>query len=211
MNLIKLLNITKIIINIFLVTFILLNIIKFKNLNLIKGKCYYNKIIKTICTDNKMHYLVNCSFIKNNYSKCVSYNYIEKDIDCYLCNIKDNIYYIEYTYCSLTDFIDTISFYIILISLLNIILNLLLIRIKKRDKEENIIKKLFYNKINLQNDDMCSICLTNFNDEIYYKNDYIIKTNCKPIGHYFCYPCAKIWFTQNKICPYCRQSIIELL
>jgi hypothetical protein len=211
MNELKILNVAKIIINIILVTFILLNIIKFRNINLIKGKCYYNKIIKTICTNNKMHYIVNCSFTNNNYSKCVSYNYIEKDIDCYLCNIKDNIYYVENTYCSLTNFIDIISFYIIIILLLNIIFNLLLRRIKRRNIKENKIKKLFYNKINLQNDDMCSICLTNFNDEIDHKNEYIIKTNCKPIGHCFCYPCAKIWFKKNKICPYCRQFIIELL
>jgi hypothetical protein len=158
-----------------------------------------------------MHYIVNCSFIKNNYSKCVSYNYIEKDIDCYLCNIKDNIYYIENTYCSLKNFIDIISFYMIIILLLNIIFKLLLRRIKKKDKKENKIKKLFYKKINLQNEDICSICLTNFNDDIDLKNDYIIKTNCKPVDHYFCYPCAKIWFKQNKICPYCRQPIMELL
>ncbi len=211
MNKIKLLNIIKIIVNIILVTFILINIINFSNINFIKGKCFYNKIIKTFFTNNKMYFIINCSFTINNYSKCVSYNYIEKDIDCYLCNIKDNIYFIENTYCSLTNFINTILFYLIVISLLNIIFKLLLRRIKKKNNKENKIKKLFYNKINLQNNDMCSICLTNFNDEIDLINDFIIKTNCKPIGHCFCYPCAKIWFEQNKICPYCRQTIIELL
>jgi hypothetical protein len=214
MSKLKLLNVAKGIINIILITFILLNIIKFRNINLIKGKCYYNNIIKKICANNKMYYIVNCSFTNNNYSTCVSNNYIEKDIDCYLCNIKDNIYYIENTYCSLTNFIDIISSYLIIILLLNIIFNLLLMRIKRKGKKENIIKKLFYNKINLQNDDTCSICLTNFNDNSDNSNnkyEYIIKTNCKPIGHCFCYPCAKIWFKNNISCPYCRQIIIELI
>lgn len=213
MNKLKLLNIAKIITNIILVIFIILNIIKFININQIKGKCYYNNIIKTICTNNKLYYIVNCSFTSNNYTKCLSYNYIEKDIDCYLCNIKDNYYYIENTYCSITNFIDIITIYIILILLINIFFKLLLRRIKRKGKKENIIKNLFYNKINLQNDDNCSICLTNFNDDNDEdnKHDYIIKTNCKPIGHCFCYPCAKIWFKNNKSCPYCRQIIIELL
>jgi hypothetical protein len=208
MTKLKLLNIAKILINIILVIFIILNIIKFININQNRGKCYYNNIIKTICTNNKLHYIVNCSFTNNNYSKCVSYNYIEKDINCYLCHIKDNIYYVENTYCSLTNFIDVITIYIIIILFMNIFFNLLLRRIKRKEYKENILTKLFYKKENLQNDDICSICLTNFIDD---ENNYIIKTNCKPINHYFCYSCAIIWFKKNKACPYCRQIIIELI
>jgi len=91
---------------------------------------------------------------------------------------------------------------------INCILHLFLKNIKKNNKKVNFINNLFYKKINIHDDELCSICLENFKDEFDIKNDFIIKTNCKPKSHYFCFTCAKIWFTKNKTCPYCRQVVI---
>ncbi len=208
MRLANILNIIIIFFNIFFVSLILFKIIKFINTKFIYGKCFYNNMTNTICSADKIYYVVNCSFENHNHRKCLSYNYIEKDIDCYLCDIKDNIYYIENTYCGLAKFINDICSYIMIIFEINCIFYLFLKKIKKYNKKENIIKNLLYNKINIQSDDICTICLENFNNDIDIQNDFIIKTNCKPIGHYFCYTCAKIWFSKNKICPYCRQTVI---
>ena len=104
--------------------------------------------------------------------------------------------------------IHKVFFYIFLV----LIINLVLIVFKKNETvlPTRNIKILSYNKSNLEEENnVCSICLTNFED----KYDFVIKTNCVPVNHFFCYSCSKKWFVDNNnhTCPYCRQIIIEFL
>ena len=99
-------------------------------------------------------------------------------------------------------------------------INLVFIVCKKNETvlPKRNIKILSYNKSDLlknnkennnleEDNNVCSICLTNFED----KYDFVIKTNCVPVNHFFCYSCSKKWFNDNNNCPYCRQIIPEFL
>ena len=69
------------------------------------------------------------------------------------------------------------------------------------------IIKFLLSKILTMFVNICSICLTNFED----KYNFVIKTNCNPVNHIFCYSCSKKWFVNNNSCPYCRQVVVEFL
>jgi hypothetical protein len=159
--------------------------------------------------DYDTYYIYNCSFQKNNYSNtCLSNRYLDKHAKCYICDIKDNYIYVQKYYCDFEDLVHKIFFYIFLV----LTINLVFVVFKKNETilPERNIKILSYDKSNLlinNDDNVCSICLTNFED----KYDFVIKTNCAPVNHFFCYSCSKKWFNNNNNCPYCRQIVVEFL
>ena len=203
------------------------------NINYIDGICFHNDVILITYLDYDTYYIYNCSIKevldtslivehalcaccsikKQNYLNiCLSNRYMEKESKCYICNLKNNYIYVQINYCNFDEIINNIFFNIMCV----IIINLILIILKKnQNQNQNIvlsnkknIKVLSYNKININKEnDICSICLSNFED----KYDFIIKTNCIPVNHFFCYSCSKLWFNNNSKCPNCRQIIKEFL
>jgi hypothetical protein len=199
----------RILLNIFYFFVLTYELLSYKNKIFIEGECHHNDIVSIMYLDYDTYYIYNCSFQKNNYSNtCLSNRYLDKDAKCYICDIKDNYIYVQKYYCDFEDMIHNIFFNIFIILTINLVFIVL-------KKNENILPKrnikiLSYDKSNLlinNDDNVCSICLTNFED----KYDFVIKTNCTPINHFFCYSCSKKWFVDNHNCPYCRQIIPEFL
>lgn len=179
----------------------------YNNINYIDGICFHNDVILITYLDYDTYYIYNCSFKKHDYLNiCLSNRYMEKESKCYICNFKNNYIYVQKNYCDFDEIINNIFFNIICV----IIINLILIILKKNQNQNIVlsnkknIKVLSYNKININKEnDICSICLSNFED----KYDFIIKTNCIPVNHFFCYSCSKLWFKNNSNCPNCRQLV----
>ena len=196
------------ILNILYFMIILYEIFSYKNTNFIKGVCYHTDIVKVIYIEQNLYYINNCTFIQKNYSNiCLSDRYIEDNTECYMCNRDNNLIYIQKYTCDIENLIHNIFFYVFIILILNLVFVIL-----QQDKQNNKrpkknIKSLSYNKNNLLTDDVCSICLTNYEDNY----NFVIKTNCSPINHIFCYSCSKKWFNNNMYCPYCRQIVIEFI
>jgi hypothetical protein len=199
----------RILLNIFYFFVLTYEILSYNNKNYIEGECHHNDIVSIIYLDYDTYYIYNCSFDKNNYSNvCLSNRYIEKDSKCYFCDTKDIYIYVQKNYCDFEDLVHKVFFYIFLV----LTINLVFVVFKKNETTlpKRNIKILSYNKSNLSNnnkENICSICLTNFED----KYDFVIKTNCAPVNHFFCYSCSKKWFNDNNNCPYCRQIILEFL
>jgi hypothetical protein len=133
---------------------------------------------------------------------------MEKESKCYICDLKENYILVQKYTCDFEDMVHKIFFYIFLV----LIINLVLIIFKKNETimPTRNIKILSYNKSDLEEENnVCSICLTNFED----KYNFVIKTNCTPVNHFFCYSCSKKWFVDNNnhTCPYCRQVVVEFL
>lgn len=170
----------------------------YNNINYIDGICFHNDVILITYLDYDTYYIYNCSikevldtslivehvlcaccsFKKHDYLNiCLSNRYMEKESKCYICNFKNNYIYVQKNYCDFDEIINNIFFYIICVIIINLILIIL-----KKNQHQNIvlsnkknIKVLSYNKININKEnDVCSICLSNFED----KYDFIIKTNC---------------------------------
>jgi hypothetical protein len=197
----------RILLNIFYFLIITYEFILYNDTTLVEGVCYHNNAVNIIFLDFDTYYINNCSFFKKNHSNiCLSNRYIEKDSICYICDVKSNFIFVKKYSCDLENIICKMFFHIFIILTINLILFAL-------KKNENIspkknIKILSYNKSNLLNyNNICSICLTNFED----KYNFVIKTNCNPVNHIFCYSCSKKWFNNNNNCPYCRQIVIEFL
>ena len=205
--------------NILYFIIILYEIFSYKNINFIKGVCYHRRdIVNTIYIEQNLYYINNCTFIQKNYSNvCLLDRYIEDNTECYMCNTDNNLIYIrkyschswhaQQRSCNIENLIHNIFFYVFIILIINLFFVIL-----QQDKQNNKrpkknIKSLSYNKNNLHQDDVCSICLTNYEDNY----NFVIKTNCSPINHIFCYSCSKKWFNNNMYCPYCRQIVIEFI
>lgn len=199
----------RILLNIFYLFVIIYELLSYNNSVFVEGECHHQDIVSIMYLNYDTYYIYNCSFKKHNYSNvCLSNRYIEKDSKCYICDTKDNYIYVQKYYCDFEEMIHKVFFYIFLV----LIINLVLIVFKKNETvlPTRNIKILSYNKSNLEEENnVCSICLTNFED----KYDFVIKTNCTPVNHFFCYSCSKKWFVDNNNhnCPYCRQIIIEFL
>jgi hypothetical protein len=201
----------RILLNIFYFLVITYDLLTYNNIGYVEGECYHQDIVSIMYLDYDTYYIYNCSFKKKNYSDiCLSNRYLEKKSICYICDHKENYILVQKYYCDFEELVHKIFFYFFTV----LIINLVFIVFKKN---ENIlikrnIKILSFNKCDLLNNNkednnVCSICLTNFED----KYDFVIKTNCYPVNHFFCYSCSKKWFNNNDNCPYCRQLIIEFL
>jgi hypothetical protein len=199
----------RLLLNIFYFFVLVYELLSFNNKNFIEGECHHNDIVSIMYLDYDTYYIYNCSFQKNNYSNtCLSNRNLDKHAKCYICDIKDNYIYVQKYYCDFEDLVHKIFFYIFLV----LTINLVFVVFKKNETilPERNIKILSYDKSNLlinNDDNVCSICLTNFED----KYDFVIKTNCSPVNHFFCYSCSKKWFVNNDNCPYCRQIVVEFL
>ena len=197
----------RILLNIFYFFVLVYELLDYNNKNYIEGVCHHKDIVSIMYLNYDTYYIYNCSFQKHNYSNvCLSNRYIEKDSKCYICDTKDNYIYVQKNYCDFEDMIHKVFFYIFLV----LTINLVFVVFKKNETvpPTRNIKILSYNKSNLEEENnICSICLTNFED----KYDFVIKTNCSPVNHFFCYSCSKKWFVDNNNCPYCRQIILEFV
>jgi hypothetical protein len=195
----------RILLNIFYFFVLLYELLSYNNSVFIEGECYYKDIVSIMYLDYDTYYIYNCSFKKQNYSNvCLSNRYIENDTKCYICDTTDNYIYVQKYYCDFEDMIHKVFFYIFLVLIINLVF--VLIKKNKTTSPKRNIKILSYNKSNLEEENnVCSICLTNFED----KYNFVIKTNCTPVNHFFCYSCSKKWFNDNHNCPYCRQVVVE--
>lgn len=200
----------RILLNIFYFFVITYEILSYKNSVFVEGECQHQDIVSIMYLDYDTYYIYNCSFKKQNYSNiCLSNRYIEKDSKCYICDTKNNFIYVQKYSCDLEEIIHKVFFYIFII----LTINLIFVVFKKNENilPKKNIKILSYDKSNLptnnNDNDTCSICLTNYED----KYNFVIKTNCTPVNHIFCYSCSKKWFVNNNSCPYCRQVITEFL
>ena len=213
----------RILLNIFYFFVLIYELLSYNNKNFIEGECHHKDIVSIMYLNYDTYYIYNCSFKKHNYSNvCLSNRYIENDTKCYICDTKDNYIYVQKYYCDFEDMIHKVFFYIFLV----LTINLVFVLTKKNETilPKKNIKILSYDKSKLFNyeennnlekennnlekeNNLCSICLTNFED----KYDFVIKTNCAPVNHFFCYSCSKKWFNNNNNCPYCRQIVVEFL
>lgn len=203
----------RILLNIFYFFVIIYELLSYNNSIFVEGECHHKEIVSIKYLDYDTYYIYNCTFKKHNYSNvCLSNRYIEKDSKCYICDLKENYILVQKYTCNFEEMIHKIFFYIFIV----LIVNLVCIVFKKNETvlPKKNIKILSYNKNDLlknnnleQDNNLCSICLTNFED----KYDFVIKTNCTPVHHFFCYSCSKKWFNDNNNCPYCRQIIPEFL
>ena len=199
----------RILLNIFYFFIITYELLSYNNKVYVEGECQHQDIVSIMYLDYDTYYIYNCSFKKRNYSNtCLSNRYIEKESKCYICDLKENYILVQKYTCDFEDMVHKIFFYIFLV----LTINLVLIVFKKNETvlPTRNIKILSYNKSDLEEENnVCSICLTNFED----KYNFVIKTNCTPVNHFFCYSCSKKWFVDNNnhTCPYCRQIIIEFL
>ncbi len=208
----------RIILNIFYFFVITYDLLSYKNSGYVEGECSHQDIVSIMYLDYDTYYIYNCSFKKKNYSNvCLSQRYIEKESKCYICDLKENYILVQKYYCDFEDLVHKIFFYIFMI----LTINLVFIVFKKNEtvlpkrnikilscNKSDLLKNNKENNNNLEEENnVCSICLTNFED----KYDFVIKTNCTPVNHFFCYSCSKKWFDNNVNCPYCRQIIPEFL
>ena len=199
----------RILLNIFYFFIITYELLSYNKKVYVEGECQHQDIVSIMYLDYDTYYIYNCSFKKRNYSNtCLSNRYIEKESKCYICDLKENYILVQKYTCDFEDMVHKIFFYIFLV----LTINLVLIVFKKNETvlPTRNIKILSYNKSDLEEENnVCSICLTNFED----KYNFVIKTNCTPVNHFFCYSCSKKWFVDNNnhTCPYCRQIIIEFL
>ena len=197
----------RILLNIFYFFVIICDLLTYKNSVFVEGECYHQDIVSIMYLDYDTYYIYNCTFKKHNYSNvCFSHRYLEKESKCYICNIKENYILVQKYTCDYEEIVHKIFFYIFLV----LTINLIFVVFKKNETvpPTKNIKILSYNKSNLEEENnVCSICLTNFED----KYDFVIKTNCVPVNHFFCYSCSKKWFNNNHNCPYCRQIVVEFL
>jgi hypothetical protein len=203
----------RILLNIFYFFIITYELLSYKNSVYVEGECYHQDIVSIMYLDYDTYYIYNCTFKKHNYSNvCFSHRYLEKESKCYICDIKENYILVQKYTCDFEELIHKIFFYIFLV----LIINLVCVVLKKNETviPKKNIKILSYNKSDLlinnnQENNICSICLTNFED----KYNFVIKTNCVPVNHFFCYSCSKKWFVDNNNvnCPNCRQIILEFL
>ena len=209
----------RILLNIFYFFVITYELLSYKNNGYVEGECHHKDIVSIMYLDYDNYYIYNCTFKKRNYSNvCLSNRYIEKESKCYICDLKENYIYVQKYYCDFEDLIHKIFFYVFMILTINLVFvvfkknetvlpkrNIKILSYNKSDLLKNNIKENNHNFEEYNN--VCSICLTNFED----KYDFVIKTNCSPVNHFFCYSCSKKWFNDNHNCPYCRQIIAEFL
>jgi hypothetical protein len=199
----------RILLNIFYFFVIIYELLSYNNSVYVEGECQHQDIVSIMYLDYDTYYIYNCTFKKRNYSNvCLSNRYMEKESKCYICDLKENYILVQKYTCDFEDMVHKIFFYIFLV----LIINLVLIIFKKNETimPTRNIKILSYNKSDLEEENnVCSICLTNFED----KYNFVIKTNCTPVNHFFCYSCSKKWFVDNNnhTCPYCRQVVVEFL
>jgi len=204
----------RILLNIFYFFVIIYELLSYNNSIFVEGECQHQDIVSIMYLDYDTYYIYNCSFKKQNYSNvCLSNRYIEKDSKCYICDLKENYILVQKYTCNFEEMIHKIFFYIFIV----LIVNLVCVVFKKNETvmPKRNIKILSFNKSDLlknnnnleEDNNLCSICLTNFED----KYNFVIKTNCTPVNHFFCYSCSKKWFNDNNNCPYCRQIIPEFL
>jgi len=204
----------RILLNIFYFFVIIYELLSYNNSIFVEGECHYKDIVSIKYLDYDTFYVYNCTFKKQNYSNvCLSNRYIEKDSKCYICDLKENYILVQKYTCNFEEMMHKIFFYIFIV----LVINLVCVVFKKNETvmPKRNIKILSYNKSDLlknnnnleEDNNLCSICLTNFED----KYNFVIKTNCTPVNHFFCYSCSKKWFNDNNNCPYCRQIIPEFL
>jgi len=204
----------RILLNIFYFFVIIYELLSYNNSIFVEGECHHQDIVSIKYLDYDTYYIYNCTFKKQNYSNvCLSNKYIEKDSKCYICDLKENYILVQKYTCNFEEMMHKIFFYIFIV----LVINLVCVVFKKNETvmPKRNIKILSFNKSDLlknnnnleEDNNLCSICLTNFED----KYNFVIKTNCTPVNHFFCYSCSKKWFNDNNNCPYCRQIIPEFL